>query len=134
MCVWNLNPLKRLVKPVLERENELLGLIHSDLGDLKQTTTRGGKKFYITFIDDYSKYTGVYLLRSKDEAIQMFLTYKNEVENKLNKKIKRLRTDRGGEYESNDLDSFCRDHDIIHETTPPYSPQSNRVARGKIEL
>ncbi|KAJ0052308.1 hypothetical protein Pint_00881 [Pistacia integerrima] len=122
---------KKTCKPVLERENELLGLIHSDLGDSKQTITRGGKKLYITFIDDYSRYTRVYLLRSKDEVIKMFLTYKNEVENQLNKKIKRLRMDRGGEYESYDLDSFCRDHSIIHETTRPYSPQSNGVGERK---
>ncbi|KAJ0037399.1 hypothetical protein Pint_22518 [Pistacia integerrima] len=93
--------------------------------------TRGEKKFYITFIDDYSRFTRVYLLRSKDEAIKMFLTYKNEVENQLNKKIKRLRTDRGGEYESNNFDSICRDHGIVHDTTPPCSPQSNGVAERK---
>ncbi|KAJ0008485.1 hypothetical protein Pint_29037 [Pistacia integerrima] len=92
---------------------------------------RGGKKFYITFIDDYSKYTRVYLLRIKDEVIKMFLTYKNEVENQLNKKIKRLRTYKGGEYESNDFNSFCRDHGVQHDTIPPYSPQSNGVAERK---
>ena len=39
-----------------------------------------------------------------------------------------LRTDRGGEYESNPFNSFCEDHGIIHETTPTYSPESNGVA------
>ena len=56
---------------------------------------RGGKRFYITFIDDYSRYTRVYLLRNKDEARDVFIKYKNEVEKQLNKKIKRLRTDGG---------------------------------------
>ena len=63
------------------RETKLLELIHLDLGDLKQTMTRGGKKFYVTFIDDYSRFTRVYLLRNKDEAFDMFLSYKVEVEN-----------------------------------------------------
>ena len=49
--------------------------------------TRGGKQFYITFIDDYSRYTRVYLLRNKDEARYAFIYYKNEVENQLSKKI-----------------------------------------------
>ncbi|KAL6322418.1 hypothetical protein AAG906_007972 [Vitis piasezkii] len=47
--------------------------------------TRGGKRFYITFIDDYSRYTRVYLLRNKDEARDAFIKYKNEVENQLTK-------------------------------------------------
>ena len=45
------------------KETKILELIHSNLGDLKQTMTRGGKKFYVTFIDDYSRFTRVYLLR-----------------------------------------------------------------------
>ena len=89
------------------------------------------KWFYITFIDNYTKYTRVYLLRNKDEAIDAFIKYKNEVENQLNKKIKRLGSDRGGEYESNPFNTFCEEHRIIHETTPPYSLEYNRVAERK---
>ena len=89
------------------RETELLGLIHSDLGDLKHTITRGGKRFYVIFVDDYSRFIKLYLLRSKDEALEMFIKYKTEVENQKNKSIKRLRIDRGGEYESNPFGEFC---------------------------
>ena len=64
--------------------------------------TRCSKRFYITFIDDYSKYTQVNLLKNKDEAKYAFIKYKNEVENQLNKKnIKRLRTYRGGDEKKN---------------------------------
>ena len=70
-------------------------------------------------------------MRHKDEAGEVFLKYKAEVENQLGKKIKRLRTDMGGEYESNPFNSFCEEHGIIHETTPPYSPESNGVAERK---
>ena len=51
------------------RETKLLELVRYDLGDLKQNMNRGGKKFYVTFIDDYSRFTRVYLLRNKDEAL-----------------------------------------------------------------
>ena len=81
-------------------------------------------------MDDSTKYCYVYLLKSKDEAIEKFVLYKNEVENQLNKKIKVLRSDRGGEYELPFVD-FCAQHGIIHETTAPYSPQSNEVAERK---
>ena len=70
---------------LIEREAELLSLTHTDLGDLKNTMTRSGKRFYITFIEDYSRYTKVYLLRNKDEAMDAFIKYKNEVENQLRK-------------------------------------------------
>ena len=79
----------------VERESDLLSLIHSDLRDLKNTMTRDGKQFYITFIDDYSRYTRVYLLRNKDETRDVSINYKNKVENQLNKKIKRLKIDKG---------------------------------------
>ena len=58
------------------RETKLLELINYDLEDLKQIMTRGGKKFYVNFIDDYSMLTRVYLLRNKDETFDMFLSYK----------------------------------------------------------
>ena len=93
ICVTSM--LTRKTCGSVTRETKLLELIHSDLGDLKQTMTRGGKKFYVTFIDDYSKFTRVYLLRNKDEAFDMFLSYKAEVENQLDRKIKRIRSDKG---------------------------------------
>ena len=112
------------------RYNEPLDLIHSDICDLKLVQTRDGNKYFITFVDDSTKYYYVYLLKSKDEAIEKFALYKNEVENKLNKKIKVLRSDRGGEYESTFVD-FCAQHRIIHETIAPYLPKSNGVYERK---
>jgi len=60
--------------------------------------SKGGKNYFLTFIDDFSIYTKVYLIKNKYEVFDMFLTYKAKVENQLNKKIKRIRLDRGGEY------------------------------------
>jgi hypothetical protein len=113
----------------VQRESEPLSLIHIDLGDLKQTMSRGGNKYYITFIDDFSRFTKVYLLKHKDEAFDKFLLYKAEVENQLSRKIKRVRSDRGGEYIS--FNDFCEKEGIIHEVTPPYSPESNGIAERK---
>ena len=94
---------------------------------MKFVQTRGGNKYFITFVNDSIKYCYVYLLKSKNEMIEKIVLYKNEVENRLNKKIKVLRSDQGGEYESPFVD-VCAKHRIIHETITPYSPQSNGVA------
>ncbi|CAL8084501.1 unnamed protein product [Prunus armeniaca] len=61
----------------------------------------------------------------------MFKTYKAEVENQLNRKIKVLRSDRGGEYEATAFAEFCATNGIIHQTTAPYTPQQNGVAERK---
>ena len=60
----------------VERSIEPLKLVHSDVCDMKVVQTRGGKKYFITFIDDCTRYCYVYLLRSKDEAIEAFIQYR----------------------------------------------------------
>ncbi|KAL8089042.1 hypothetical protein AgCh_038706 [Apium graveolens] len=114
----------------VERNTKVLDLIHSDICDLKFAPTRGGNKYFITFIDDCTKYCYVYLLKSKDEAIDKFKIYKEEVETQQTEKIKTIRSDCGGEYVE-PFGEFCSQHGIIHEVTAPYSPQSNSVAERK---
>ena len=105
----------------IERCSEPIELIHSDICDLKFIQTRGGKKYFFTLIDDCTRYCYIYLLRSKDEALEMFQHFKNEVESQLDRKIKVIRSDRGGEYET-PFGDFCYQNGIIHQTTAPYSP------------
>ena len=106
----------------IERSTEPLELIHSDTCDLKYVQTRGGKKYFVTFIDDCTRYCYVYLLRSKDEAFEKFMHYKNEVEDQFSRKIKAIRSHRGGEYDAS-FDWFCQEHGIIYQTYAPYTPQ-----------
>ena len=83
-----------------------LELIHSDLCEMNGVLTKGGKKYFMTLIDDSTRYCHVYLLKFKDEALNYFKICKAKVEDELDRKIKRLRSDHGGEYFSNEFDSF----------------------------
>jgi len=65
----------------VERSTKLLGLIHSDICELNGIMTHGEKRYFIIFINDFSKYYHVYLIISKDEASQRFVAFKNKVEN-----------------------------------------------------
>ena len=80
-----------------------LELVHSDLCEMNDELTKGGKRYFMTFIDDCTRFCYVYLLKSKDKTLHYFKTYKGEVENQLERKIKRLRSDLGGEYFSSDF-------------------------------
>ena len=115
-----LTKITRLPFKPIDRQEGVLGLVHSDLGDLHATPSLGQKQYYITFIDDLTRFCYVYLVHSKSEALDRFKAYKTEVELQTGTKIKRLRTDRGGEYM--DLEYF-KSVGIVHETTAPYTPQ-----------
>ena len=109
----------------------MLDLVHTDICEFNGVLTNKRKKYFITFIDDYSKYCYVFLLKTKDEALETFIIFKNEAETQTGKKLKRLRSDRGGEYTSNQFTQLCQSFGIVHEETAPYSPQSNGVAERK---
>ena len=73
-----------------------LDLIHSDLCEMNGLMTKGGKIYFMTLIDGATRYCYVYLLKTKDEALNYFKIFKAEIETQLERKIKRLRDDRGG--------------------------------------
>jgi hypothetical protein len=108
-----------------------LELIHSDICEMKDVLINGEQRYFMTMIDDTSTYCYVYLLKTKDEALNCFKTYKTDVKNQLEKKIIRFRSNHDGEYFSNGFNLFCAEHSVIHERTPPHPPQSNGVTERK---
>ena len=89
------------------RASDALELLHGDLCGHITPATHGGKKYFFLVVDDYSRYMWVVLLRSKDEAFEVFKKLKaaTEMEHKL--KVRALRTDRDGEFTSNEFNDYC---------------------------
>jgi transposase InsO family protein len=114
-----------------ERTSDLLALIHTDVCGPMSTCTRNGDRYFITFTDDYSRYGYVYLMRHKSESFEKFKEFKTEVENQLNKSIKALRSDRGGEYLSYEFTMYLKECGIVSQLTPPGTPQWNGVSERR---
>jgi hypothetical protein len=129
-CVQSKQPCKPHTAAE-ERNLAPLELRHSDLCEMNGVLIKGEKRYFMKLIDDATRFCYVYLLRTKDEALDYFKICKAEVENQIERKIKLLRSDHGGEYFPKKIDEFCEEHGIIHERTPPYLPQSNGVAERK---
>ena len=113
------------------RAKDLLELIHSDVCGPIKPSARDGFKYFITFTDDYSRFGYVYLMKSKSESFEKFKEFKTEVENQLEKRIKALRTDRGGEYLSKEFGAYLKECGIISQLTPPGTPQWNGVSERR---
>jgi len=113
------------------RAKQVLDLIHTDVCGPMRTQTPGHKKYFLTFIDDHSRYTVVYLLHSKDEVAVKLQEYIAYVSNKFGRKPKVLRSDNGTEYTGKDTQAVLKKAGIQFQTTVPYTPEQNGVAERK---
>lgn len=113
------------------RAKSVPGLIHSDICEPMCTKDLSGVEYFITFIDDHSKKTWIYFLKTKDEVFDQFKEFMAPVENLTGKKIKVLCLDNGGEYVDKDFTDFCAKEDIKREWIAPYNPEHNRLAERK---
>ena len=111
-----------------KRAKEPLELIHSDVCGKIQTPSLGGGYYFLTFIDDSTRYVWVYILKNKSQVFEKFAQWKALVENLHRCKIKTLRSDNGGEYTSNEFTAYLKQEGIRHELTVPKTPQQNGVA------
>ena len=82
----------------MERATNLLQIIPTDVRGPMSVDARGGYHYFLTFTDDLSRYGYIYLMKHMSETFEKFKEFQSEVENHRNKKIKFLRSDRGGEY------------------------------------
>ena len=87
-----------------------------------------GYRYWITFIDDCTRFRAVIFLKTKDQAFDAFRRYKAYAENHLGAKILSMRCDKGGEYMSTKFNDFLLDNGITRQLTVRARPQQNGVA------
>jgi transposase InsO family protein len=115
----------------MERASDLLEIIHTDVCGPMSVSARGGYRYFITFTDDLSRYGYIYLIKHKSETFEKFKEFQSEVENHRNKKIKFLRSDRGGEYLSYEFGMHLKKYGIVPQLTPAGTPQRNGVSERR---
>jgi len=106
-----------------KKTNGILDLIHSDLYGLMTALSMNDCLYYNIFIDDWSRKTWIYFLKTKDESFSKFQDFKNLVENQTGRHIRVFITDNGKEFDSHKYDDLCRSLGIKSEMTVPYNPQ-----------
>ncbi|RVW61183.1 Retrovirus-related Pol polyprotein from transposon TNT 1-94 [Vitis vinifera] len=120
------------------RSSTILEIIHTDICSLDMDSH--GHKYFISFIDDFSRYMYLYILDNKHEALDAFKVFKAEVEKQYGKQIKIVRSDRGGEYYGRYLEDgqspkpfakFLQEHGIVAQYTMSGSPDQNGVAERR---
>ena len=110
------------------KSTEILELIHTDLNGPHNTTGYSGEKYFLTFIDDYSKCARIYCIKNKSETANCFIDYVNLVENQFNKRVKKLQCDNGKEYINKDILNVIKYKGIELLPCPPYVHELNGVA------
>ena len=126
-CIMGKQHRTPFLKDKSHRASQPFEIIHSDVCGPMHIKSLGSSRYFVTFIDDYSRYTQTYFLKSKDEVLEKFKEFVNYV-NTLGKKVKVLRSDNGGEYCSKTFQVYLKEHGIQHQTTVPYNPEQNGTA------
>ncbi|GAU17358.1 hypothetical protein TSUD_232340 [Trifolium subterraneum] len=130
-CLLGKHPRSSFKSNLPMRSSEVLNVVHSDIYGPIDVLSTGGNKYFITFVDEYSRMIWLYHITAKSEAFEVFKRFKTLVEKQSDKSIKVLRTDGGQEYTSKEFENYCKDQGIIHEVTAPYTPQHNGLAERR---
>ena len=105
----------------------ILDYIHSDLWGLALKLSYGGSSYFVSFIDDYSRKVWIYLLKRKADVFNTFKQFRALVEKSIDRSIKCLRTNNGGEFTSMEFENYCKEAGIERHKTTFYTPQQNGV-------
>jgi Reverse transcriptase (RNA-dependent DNA polymerase)/Integrase core domain len=110
------------------KSNKIFELVHSDVWGPAPLVSHNGFKYFVIFIDDFSKNTWIYLMKNKNKVFSHFQNFTNLVENQFNKKIKTFRSDNGTKFVNEKFSKYFNERGILHQTSCVYTPQQNGVS------
>ncbi|KAK8926311.1 hypothetical protein KSP39_PZI018080 [Platanthera zijinensis] len=117
--------------PTCTRSDTPLSLVHSDIWRPYKTPSMFGYRYFVTFMDDYSRLTWLYLLCDRVELTFTFRAFITETHTQFSSPLKIIRTDNAHKYTSRTFFNLCTEFDILHQTSCVYTPQQNGVAKRK---
>uniref|UniRef100_A0A2N9IXE5 Integrase catalytic domain-containing protein n=1 Tax=Fagus sylvatica TaxID=28930 RepID=A0A2N9IXE5_FAGSY len=106
-------------------------LVHADLWGPAPNVSINAFRFYLVLVDEFTKFTWVYLLKHKSDTFSIFKQFTALVKTQFKHSIQTFRTDCGGEFTSNEFHTFCANNGIVHQLSCPHTPQQNGVAERK---
>lgn len=106
---------------------EVLHTLHMDLYGPMRIQSINGKKYVLVIVDDHSRFTWVKFLRSKDETLEIIIKIIKQLQVRLNKTVRFIRTDNGTEFVNKQLTQFYEGVSISHQKSIPRTPQQNGV-------
>uniref|UniRef100_A0A2N9IPP4 Integrase catalytic domain-containing protein n=1 Tax=Fagus sylvatica TaxID=28930 RepID=A0A2N9IPP4_FAGSY len=106
-------------------------LVNADLWGPAPTVSINAFRFYLVLVDEFTKFTWVYLLKHKSDTFSIFKQFTALVKTQFKHSIQTFRTDCGGEFTSNEFHTFCANNGIVHQLSCPHTPQQNGVAERK---
>lgn len=105
-----------------------LSIVSSDICGPLDPPTHDNKRYFLTFYDEFTKFTMIELLSAKSETFEKLVFYVNNVERKWSMQVKTIRCDNGGEYRSSNLQQWCKEKGITIDYTTPGTPELNGSA------
>ncbi|GJU17357.1 retrovirus-related pol polyprotein from transposon TNT 1-94 [Tanacetum coccineum] len=119
-------------KPKSENTNmEVLHTLHMDLCGPMRVQSINGKKYILVIVDDYSRFTWVKFLRSKDETPEFVINFLKQIQVGLNKTVRYIRTDNGTEFVNQVMSKYYEGVGIFHQKSVPRTPQQNGVVERR---
>lgn len=106
-------------------------LVHSDIWGPAPTPSMGGSRYFVLFIDDYSCFTWIYLMKNRHELPQIYINFAKMIHTQFSKVIKVFRRDNAMEYRDSKLLYFLGEQGILFEFSCPYTSQQNGHAERK---
>nr|GEW00819.1 hypothetical protein [Tanacetum cinerariifolium] len=126
-CAMGKNTKKTHKPKSKDTNQEKLYLLHIDLCGPMRVKSVNGKKYILVIVDDYSQFTWVKFLRSKDETSDFIIKFLKMINVRLNVPVRRIRTDNGTKFVNQTLRDYYEEVGISHETSVARSPQQNGV-------